>query len=230
MREIPKVIHMTYKIKKLPSENMEKWKKLNPNYEFTFSDDEDCKKFIHKHFGRDYLNIFNSLVWGPNKADFWRLCKLYIEGGVYADIDLEPFASCDKIIANNTFISVIACFNPESVFQAFIAAPPRSYIINTCLKSFVKNIASMNLFRKGSTAPTDDMYKAVEICLGKKPKPYTQYLIKNKDNIVKERVYFLMELQLNPKKGLDGIYVKNHNNEIVLKSRFDGYNSWKASI
>ena len=59
MSEIPKVIHMTYKIRKLPSKNMEKWKKLNPNYKFTFSDDEDCKKFIHKHFGEGYLNIFN---------------------------------------------------------------------------------------------------------------------------------------------------------------------------
>ena len=32
------------------------------------------------------------------KADLWRLCKLYVYGGIYADIDLVPYLSIDSIM------------------------------------------------------------------------------------------------------------------------------------
>lgn len=38
----------------------------------------------------DFLGVFDSLETENMKFDFWRYTKLYLEGGIYADVDVEP--------------------------------------------------------------------------------------------------------------------------------------------
>ena len=40
-------------------------------------DDEMIKLFLLEEYGELYKNIFDYLVHGPIKADFWRICILY---------------------------------------------------------------------------------------------------------------------------------------------------------
>jgi len=51
------------------------------------------------------------------KADLWRLCKLYIHGGVYADVDLVPYINIDNLDKDITFYSCISDSN-DGIFQA----------------------------------------------------------------------------------------------------------------
>ena len=63
------------------------------------------------------------------KADLWRICKLYINGGVYADIDLVPCISLNSILlSTNSFYTCLSIV-PNSCFQAFIATEPKNPLL-----------------------------------------------------------------------------------------------------
>jgi mannosyltransferase OCH1-like enzyme len=86
---IPLKIYQTW-FTKILSENMkinvENLKFKNPEFEHFLYDDDDCKEFIQNYFEYDVLDTFNKLKPGAYKADLWRYCILYINGGVYLDI------------------------------------------------------------------------------------------------------------------------------------------------
>lgn len=61
-------------------------RKINPDFEFYVYDDNMCRKFLQNHFNEDVCAVFDIIIPGAYKADFWRLCILYIYGGIYVDI------------------------------------------------------------------------------------------------------------------------------------------------
>ena len=86
---IPLNIYLTWGTKQLPikmQENVDRMRKVNPEFNIQLYDDYDCRKFIKKHFSKDILTAFDTLKPGAYKADLWRLCILYINGGIYSDI------------------------------------------------------------------------------------------------------------------------------------------------
>lgn len=144
MSLIPKKIFQSWKTHKLSSEMKAATDtiiKNNPNYKYELSDDSECRNFILKSFGRVYADAFDDLIPGAFKSDFWRYGKLYVEGGVYMDIDFTalPGVTLDSIIgANDTFISVVDIKNisyrpPCGIYQAFIACAPKHPLM---LKAF----------------------------------------------------------------------------------------------
>jgi hypothetical protein len=92
------------------------------------------------------------------KADLWRLCKLYINGGIYADIDLVPYINIDSLDKDITFYSCLAV-DRKSIFQAFIVnfSKPKNPLLYVFLLSFLLN----NPY-KYSNGPTVDMYKCIQ--------------------------------------------------------------------
>ena len=101
---IPRKIYQSWKTKNLPPELQKvvnKTKALNPNYEYHLYDDEDCRKFLLDNFGINYVNAFDALVPGAFKCDFWRYAVLYVNGGIYMDLDMEALVPFDEMIAGN---------------------------------------------------------------------------------------------------------------------------------
>lgn len=153
---IPKIIHMTYKHRVHPK-YINAWKKLNPEYKIMFSLDNACIKFLNENFQPSFGNLFIKIPQGMYKADLWRLCKLYIEGGVYADVDLVPHTPINKLIEDgHTFYTAIAAMN-TSCFQAIIITVPKNPIILECIFSFIKNKA----WTRGN-GPCHDMYNVLK--------------------------------------------------------------------
>jgi hypothetical protein len=168
--EIPKVIYMTWK-KNPPQKVFDRWNKLNPSYTIDFSLDHDCISFLKNNFGSKFSDLFNSIQEGMYKADFWRICKLYIHGGVYADIDIVPAVNLDDLTSlNTTFITCLSIVD-KAFFQAFFITPPKNPLLYSFIVSFIQN--SPYLLING---PCHDMYRA--LCL-------------NLDNIklVEDRIY-----------------------------------------
>jgi mannosyltransferase OCH1-like enzyme len=58
---------------------------LNPEYEYQFFEDEDCRKFIEDNFDKTILEAYDTLIPNAFKADLFRYCYLYKNGGVYTD-------------------------------------------------------------------------------------------------------------------------------------------------
>ena len=150
MSKIPKKIYQSWKTKDLipkMSQLVGETKKLNPEYEYELYDNKDCADFIFKHFGQNYLNAFDVLIPGAFKCDFWRYCILYIQGGVYMDIDMVPLVPFREIISeNDEFVSVVdrKLFLVPScgIFQSFIATVPRHPILLYALQVSFANIAT----------------------------------------------------------------------------------------
>ena len=147
---IPKRIVQTWRTHDIGSleQFSQTWKDFNPNFTYTLFDDIDCKKFIRKNFGKRFENVYDNINFGAFKADFWRYCELYINGGVYIDIDTVCLGPIDEVIDKNaTFVTPVD-LNPKDLFNAFIAIIPRHPIMLICINEIVKKV-ELNMPQKG---------------------------------------------------------------------------------
>lgn len=88
-RKIPLHIYQTWKTKELPEkmqESVNRLKTKNPDFEYHLFDDNDCYEFIKANFEEDVAKAYKKIIPGAYKADLWRYCVLYMNGGVYLDI------------------------------------------------------------------------------------------------------------------------------------------------
>lgn len=125
-----------------------KIKKSNPEFNYYFFEDKDCRQFIAKHFAIDVLDAYDRLIPGAYKADLWRYCVLYIHGGIYLDIKYEP-------INNFKFIDLIDkeyfvkdreghwIDNQIGVYNALMITYPKNEILLKCINQIVKNVSSL---------------------------------------------------------------------------------------
>ena len=58
---------------------------LNPEYEYKIFDNDDSRVFIKNNFDDYTLIAYDLIIPGAFKADFFRYCYLYINGGCYFD-------------------------------------------------------------------------------------------------------------------------------------------------
>jgi mannosyltransferase OCH1-like enzyme len=150
---IPKRIYQSWKTKNANQhtrELIENTKKLNPGYTYELFDDDDCRSFILKHFGENYANAFDVLIPGAFKCDFWRYCKLYIDGGIYMDLDMIPLVPFNEIIdGNDEFVScvdVTKCLSKKcGIYQAFIASVPKHPILLYSIQITFYNIVTRRI-------------------------------------------------------------------------------------
>jgi autotransporter strand-loop-strand O-heptosyltransferase len=100
---IPKIIHQTFRTKELPEElrvSVESLKKLNPDFEYRYYDDEDCYNFIKENYDEETLSLYSSInpKYGSSKSDFFRYLLMYKVGGVYLDIKSSAKIPLNDII------------------------------------------------------------------------------------------------------------------------------------
>lgn len=149
---IPKKIYQSWKTKKLSdkmSQIVENTQKMNPDYSYELFDDADCRQFILTHFGPNYANAFDILIPGAFKCDFWRYAKLYVDGGIYMDMDMVPLVPFDQMLnERDEFVSVVdsepfAIFAKlPGIFQSFIACRPKHPILLLSLQLSFANIVT----------------------------------------------------------------------------------------
>jgi len=65
------------------------------------------------------LHVFDRLPTNVLKYDFWRYVILYLEGGVYADVDCEPFAGVREAIQRAHAEDKVFLFSETDIFDAF---------------------------------------------------------------------------------------------------------------
>ncbi len=105
----PRKIWQTWKIDPLEmeirdSERARSWTSMNPTYRYEVLTDGNDLLYVEAHFGPgglnrpDIVNMYRSLTATIIKADLLRYLMMYIEGGVYADIDVEALKPVDKFI------------------------------------------------------------------------------------------------------------------------------------
>ena len=149
---VPKIIHQSYK-KKVKT-NMFKailsWKLTNINYEYKYWDDDECYNLIKNNFNEDVLIAYNMLYAGAYKSDIFRLCVLYLYGGIWTDISSECLCPLDHVINNNYDLTIVKDMPSQvtngNIYQAFIIAKPKNYIIKYILDFTVNRVINNEAF------------------------------------------------------------------------------------
>jgi mannosyltransferase OCH1-like enzyme len=137
---IPRLIWQTYKTDKLPARALEcqqSWK-TQPGFTYHFLDDPHIKQFIRRELPHRVFKVFQSFPLGVMKADLWRYCVVYIEGGIYADIDAVAVRPITDWKIRPQHKCIIGLENDTHFCQWTFAAVPGHPIFETVIDLVVK--------------------------------------------------------------------------------------------
>ena len=130
---IPKKVHNIWiqGYKNLPSDkknNLNHIKKLNPNYQFYFWDENKLLNLLSKYptIKNIYLNlnkIQGFINLNANKSDIGRFIIMKEFGGIYFDLDFQCLKPFQKIINQNYDINIASSYLEVAEFVPYINRP-----------------------------------------------------------------------------------------------------------
>ncbi|KAE8364119.1 nucleotide-diphospho-sugar transferase [Aspergillus caelatus] len=108
-RFFPKKIWQSWKVAPFEFEERDlavarSWTSKNPSYRYEVLTDQNDLYYVETHFGPDGFNrpdivdTYRSLTAQIIKADLLRYLIMYVDGGVWADIDVEALRPIDRFI------------------------------------------------------------------------------------------------------------------------------------
>ena len=144
---IPKKLFQTWHSKTLPpkmQENVAAIQRQNPELEYFLYDDNDCANYIKKHFSDEVVDAYNKLLPGAYKADLWRYCVMYIDGGVYLDIKykcVDGFKFIDIMDREHFVLDRYNFWKPGTygIYNAFIVAKRENPVLMKAIQAIVRN-------------------------------------------------------------------------------------------
>jgi mannosyltransferase OCH1-like enzyme len=153
---IPLNIFQTWPTKDLPPkmrENVDRLKSQNPEFNHYLFDDNDCREFIKDNFSINVLDAYDTLIPGAYKADLWRICVLYIYGGIYIDIKLNCVNGFKliELTEDNHYVKDIQ--NPYSIYNAFMVCQPNIPFLSEIIYNIIINVKN-HFYGKSTLAPT----------------------------------------------------------------------------
>jgi len=142
---IPLKLYQTWEVKdNLPlkmKNNVDQLKRDNPEFEYFLYDDTMCRDFIKDNFPKDVLYAYDKLIPGAYRADLWRYCILYKNGGVYLDIKYRCMNGF-KLIAlteKEYFVRDFENFEEIGIYNALMVCKPDNSILLKCINKIVEN-------------------------------------------------------------------------------------------
>jgi len=156
-QKIPKVIIQTSKNNNYNSllhyNSVQTFLELNPEYEYYFFEDSDCREFIKNNFNKVILDTYDMLIPGAYKADLFRYCYIYIKGGCYFDNKYILRTPLRNIIKPE--FTEIYCKDTKDdlMFNAIIMGVPGLKEIKDSINNVVLNVKN-NYYGTISLEPT----------------------------------------------------------------------------
>ena len=175
---------------------------LNPEYEYRFFDDTDCREFIKQNFEEEVLDTFDMLYPGAFKADLFRYCYIYIHGGCYFDnkyILRVPLRNIIKKDDNNAYCKDRG---DDLMFNSIIMSVKNAPELKNCINNIVENVKN-NFYGSMSLEPTG-------------PKLFNKYT-HDKNIILKHIVY--------GNNYKESCIIINKYNKIFANTHYKGYYS-----
>ena len=146
---IPKRVMQTWEHKRLGAEFqdiVDTWKTHNPQYEFVLMDAEEREQFIRAHFERAVIDAYTRIIPGAYKSDLFRYCYLWVNGGVYVDIDTLCLGKLDDFLTPGAELVVPIDLNlsanegTHNLACGFIAAVSGHPAMMRCIQKIVRNV------------------------------------------------------------------------------------------
>ncbi|MBN9334599.1 glycosyltransferase [Devosia sp.] len=105
---IPKILHFTWKSEQLPRQMQayyDAWRRLHPDWEIRLWTDETMRAFVAVTYPA-FIPTYDAYPKMIQRADSFRYLVLGALGGVYADLDVEPFKPIDGLLDFECFLGI----------------------------------------------------------------------------------------------------------------------------
>ena len=168
-QDIPKILMQTISDKsKIPEKVFKNVQKYAGDFKHVIFDDDDCINFIKEYYPQEVLETFNRLKIGAHKADLFRYCYLYINGGLYADIKTEFIKPVSSVFSRQKLTVVVGSVivDSKNIYNGVIYTQPRhpifleliSHIVHTSKQTNFDYLIFCNHFYKILKRYEDDDY------------------------------------------------------------------------
>ena len=147
---IPKTVYIYYhNLDQIPQYIKDNIDKYCSGYDIKFYDNNMCLDFLNKYYGKDAVDIFNSIKNESHKIDFWKYCILFLFGGYYFDItnfQIHINKIFDSKLDKTCYFVIL--YNESSIYNGIIVSSPKNPILLEVIKNIYKNPKNF-----------DDLYK-----------------------------------------------------------------------
>jgi hypothetical protein len=107
-------------------------------YTLRFFDDAACEAYLGAHFHPDVLARYRRITRGAHRADLWRYCVLYREGGLYLDIKTHLLRPVSTFIPRTHNVTVLSKVQ-NTVYQGILSMPsPGNALLARCIAHIMK--------------------------------------------------------------------------------------------
>ena len=146
-QKIPRKIMQTYISTHIQSQlqhnAMQSWLELNLEYAYHFLDNIQSREFIRVHHTDDVLKAYDILVPGAFKADLFRLCWIYIHGGVYVDHKMVCLAPLSAYVSiDDTSVWCKERWGIDGTYNAIFASTSHSDNMMRAIQGIVHNVGA----------------------------------------------------------------------------------------
>lgn len=146
--QIPKRIMQTHDDITNLEKTIETIKNDNPEYEYVFFNSKQREEYLKNNFDSNVIKAYNKLIPNAFKADLFRYCYIYKEGGWYIDCKVisrtplrnivnkeDTFLVCSDYDAGNT-LSLVC----KNIFNGVFGSVKNNDLLLDVIKTCVNNI------------------------------------------------------------------------------------------
>jgi hypothetical protein len=194
-QSFPRKIHQTFKIKHLPKHDLfckTRLKNMNNNkkWDFYLYDHDDMDFIIKSYFDSNIYQAYTKIepTNGSILSDFFRICILYLYGGIYMDFKcciynldlllsyLQSIDNTDVMIVGNWDSPIWTDIFPENgeIRSSLIISTPKHPLLYECIQLMVNNINNYN----DMDYKNNKIFKVLNLC---GPHMLTRFVLE-KDN------------------------------------------------
>ena len=105
---IPKILHFTWKSEDLPRQMQayyDAWRRLHSDWDIRLWTDDTMRAFVAEAYP-DFIASYDAYPKMIQRADAFRYLVLGKLGGVYADLDVEPFQPINALLEHDCFMGI----------------------------------------------------------------------------------------------------------------------------
>ena len=167
---LPRLVWLTWREKALiPQKVRRDLQRFAKGYDVRIFEDSECEPFVQKHCGEEAAGRYRALQTPAHRADLWRYCALWSQGGIYLDIKTWLVQPLSTIFAmNNTGYTVLAAPPlTKCIYQGIMAAPPKDPTLYRLLMLMVRERTAAEL-NAGYSIPMMDAYDTLTLAVGEK--------------------------------------------------------------
>jgi hypothetical protein len=227
-QSIPTIIHQTFENNDLPPlmhDAVMTWVNLNPEYEYRFSNSVARRVFLKDNFEPKILMAYDTLQSGAFKADLWRYCQLYVNGGVYSDVHQvcrRPLS--EFLLPEDRFVSARAGNLPFAMACGFICATPQHPFLRQAIDRAVDIILSKRNVDGYVAVGPWNLGVSVNACLGRPEKSSFAFGETHANG-------FRLRLVRKCRSENGGPpYLEDEDGRVILYTEYDGYHEDLAQL